>query len=114
MEAIIITSEVDTSEDRDVVVEDIPGVYLHVNTDKNILVSFDGTMVELLVKLIQKFTNPILNLAVTAILFCTINSKMTCVGPYVLVCFSEKTSHVIFNVKDSYLIPTMPTLRTNT
>jgi hypothetical protein len=58
VEAVFITSVIDALEMRDVGVADIPGAYLHADADENILVRFDGTMAELLVKINPKIYKP--------------------------------------------------------
>ena len=49
---------IETKEGREVAVADIPGAYLHADVDEKIIVRFDGTMVEMLVRIESKIYKP--------------------------------------------------------
>ena len=102
VEAVFITSVIDALEMRDVGVADIPGAYLHADADENILVRFDGTMAELLVKINPKIYKPYIESSRkgTTVLYAKL--KKPCMGAYVLVCFFGKIYLVTFNVKVLY------------
>jgi hypothetical protein len=53
LESVFITSTIDAKEGRKVVTIDIPGAFLHVNNDDDVIVKMVGTLAKLMVK-----TNP--------------------------------------------------------
>ena len=53
-----MTSLIEAKEKRDVAVADIPGAYLHADVDEKIIVRFDGTMAEMLVRIDPKIYKP--------------------------------------------------------
>jgi hypothetical protein len=50
-DSIFITAAIEAHEQRDVALVDIPGAYLHAETDENVMMCFKGVLAELLVKI---------------------------------------------------------------
>ena len=46
-----MTSAIEAKKGWEITVADIPGVYLHADVDETIIVRFDGTMAEMLVRI---------------------------------------------------------------
>lgn len=63
VEAVFVTSVLDAFEDRDIAVTDIPGAYVHAESDENILVRFEGTIAELLVKISPSIYKPYIEIS---------------------------------------------------
>ena len=58
LESVFMTSAIEAQKGREIVVADIPGVYLDADVDEKRIARFDCTMAEILVRIDPKIYKP--------------------------------------------------------